>query len=121
MWMWGPFVSALLWAHPHQSPPRERCTLRVAAKGIYADGDLMSRDQAIAMCKRTSGAVVNVADDAPPTAWPELRSRLEREHITIHLRGVIDDRACTDNPLAKGCNVVIPKACLDNPLANGCH
>ena len=80
--MWGPFA-ALLWAYSHQPAPPERCTLRVAANGIYVDGDPTTREQAVAKCKHTSGAVVIVASDAPPSAWPALRSGLEHERITF--------------------------------------
>jgi hypothetical protein len=123
MWIWGPFIAGLLWS---QSPPAaaalERCTLRISAKGIFVDGDPATADQAIAKCKQTSGAVVNVADDAPANAWPKLRSKLESARVKIYMRGVIEDHGvCTANPLARGCLVVIPKACIDNPLANGCH
>jgi hypothetical protein len=99
--MWGPFVA---WVLSAQQPAAvERCTVRVSAKGVSVDGDLMSRDQAIAKCKRTSGALVNIADDAQPTAWPALRRELERAHVKVYMRGVVDDRICLDNPLAKGC------------------
>jgi hypothetical protein len=100
---WGAFVAAFLWAQAHQPGAMERCTLRVDAKGIYVDGDPMTRDQAVVKCKQTSGASVMVADDAAPNVWSELRGQLERAHVKIYMRGIIDDRVCMDNPLAKGC------------------
>jgi hypothetical protein len=122
MMLWGPFVAALLWAHSHQPVAPERCTLRLTAKGLYVDGDLMTRHQAIVQCKRTTGAVVVVGNDAPSGAWTELRRHLDRERITFMLRGEVNDGpGCLENPLAKGCLVGIPKSCIDDPLANGCH
>ena len=82
----------------------QRCTLRVAATGLFVDGDPETRDQAIAACKRGREAVVIVEDDAPANAWTELRARLERERITIIERGTLSDNPCVGNPLAKGCN-----------------
>jgi hypothetical protein len=109
--LWGAWVAA--WCVSCREPAAvadARCTLRVAARGISVDGDPMTPEQAIAACKRTSGAMAIIADDAPPTVWPALRKQLARAHVTIHMRGAIDDRGapggrwCMNNPLAKGCD-----------------
>jgi hypothetical protein len=80
-----------------------RCTLRLAARGIYVDGDPTSEAEAIAICKRRAGAMVALEDDAPRDQWRRVEAALRREGIAIHMRGPIDDRECMDNPLAKGC------------------
>lgn len=80
-----------------------RCTLRVSTKGIYVDGDPMSQAEAVAICKRRAGAIVVLEDAAPKDAWKKLEMALRREGIAIHMRGTLNDRACMDNPLAKGC------------------
>jgi len=114
--IWGPLIAFML----SQQPAETRCTLRLSAKGVFVDGDAMTREQAIAACKQTNGAIVIVADDAPPQAWPELQGRLRKAAIKIYMRGTIDDRPCLDNPLAKGCETHQLRPCLENPLGQGC-
>jgi hypothetical protein len=80
-----------------------RCTLRVSANGVLVDGNATTRDEAVAACKRMSGATVIVESTAPAEASSTLRARLEHEHIKIYIRGDIGDYGCSENPLAKGC------------------
>jgi hypothetical protein len=120
--IWGPFVWAFMWSHSQPPVETKRCTVRVSATAVYVDGNIAMPTQVVALCKRTEGAVVAVAEDAPAASWSSLRSQLERAGIKIYMRGVIDDHViCATNPLARGCNVIVPKTCVDNPLANGCH
>lgn len=89
-------------------PPREAshehwCTLRLSAKGMYLDGRLTSRPEAIAACQRTSGAVVVLEDSAPHEMWTALEADLHQHGVQIRLRGAVDDNDCFNNPLAKGC------------------
>lgn len=81
-----------------------RCTLRVSKKGTYVDGDLKSRADAIAACKRTAGAMVVLEDQAPADEWKALQAGLRREGVPILMRGPLNDNDCMNNPLAKGCN-----------------
>ena len=81
-----------------------RCTLRLNAKGLYVDGDPMSRAEAIAFCKQRAGAIGVLEDDAPPSDWREIEAALRRERIAILMRGPIGDVDCMENPLAKGCD-----------------
>ncbi|HEY5923004.1 MAG TPA: hypothetical protein VIV11_15095 [Kofleriaceae bacterium] len=100
MMFWGPLMVSLILSQQ----PDARCTLRVSAKGVFVDGDAMTREQALAACKRTSGATVIVEDTAPQT-WTEMRARLTRAGIKIHMRGEVGDHGfCLGNPLVKGCN-----------------
>jgi hypothetical protein len=99
----GIVLACLLLGCTEESPEPARCTLRVAKSGVFVDGDAVSPERAVTVCRKREAAVVIVADDAPPEAWPRLRARLEREHVRILMRGTIDDRMCLDNPLAKGC------------------
>ena len=97
--------SGLLWLLLAQPPFEHRCVLRLSASGVMVDGNPMTRDQAIGVCKWTSGATVIVEDGVAPDVSAAMRGELERAHVKIYVRGVIDDRDCVnlDNPLAKGC------------------
>jgi hypothetical protein len=88
---------------PAPQQPDVRCTLRISAKGVAVDGEPMTPEKAVARCKQMSGAMVIVADDAPPAAWPDMRARLERAKIKIYLRGPLGDFGDCADPLAKGC------------------
>jgi hypothetical protein len=54
-----------------------RCAVRVAPGAITVDGKAMSRDEAVAACKATTGADVVVTGDAREGDWQELRAALE--------------------------------------------
>jgi hypothetical protein len=53
-----------------------RCALRVALAGITVDGKPMSRDEAVAACKKTTGVDAVVTGDAREGDWGELRAAL---------------------------------------------
>jgi hypothetical protein len=53
-----------------------RCALRVALAGITVDGKPMSRDEAVAACKATTGVDAVVTGDARQGDWEELRAAL---------------------------------------------
>ena len=53
-----------------------RCAVRVAPSGITVDGKPMSRDEAVAACKATTGADVVITGDAREGDWKELRAAL---------------------------------------------
>ena len=42
----------------------ERCSIRMTARGIMVDGELMKREHAVVLCKQRSVALVEVSDDA---------------------------------------------------------
>ena len=84
--------------------PPERCTVHIAARGIYVDGDPATQAQVLARCERTTGAMVVLEDDAPKQSWLALKAELERRKIAIYLRGPVGDVDCLENPLAKGCD-----------------
>ncbi|HEY5949724.1 MAG TPA: hypothetical protein VIV40_29720 [Kofleriaceae bacterium] len=96
--IWGALIAFML---SHET----RCTVRIAGNGTFLDGDAATQNEIVVACKRTDGAVVVLADDAPAAAWDSLRPKLERAHVTIYMRGPVDDRgpSCMDNPLARGC------------------
>jgi len=97
--IWGPLIAYML-----SQPSQMRCTVRVSAKGLAVDGDKATPAQVVERCKESAGAVVTVTDDAPAGAWPALESKLTSVHVRIFMRGLIDDRVCLANPLAKGCD-----------------
>ena len=68
-----------------------RCTIRVTAEGIFVDGTKKSRDEAVAHCKKTDGAMVTVTGDARQGDWDELRAALEAVGVKIYLRGQLWD------------------------------
>ena len=70
-----------------QTQGPKRCVVRVSAKGITVDGKEMKRDEAVAACKQTEGALVTVTGDARQGDWDELRSALEQADVKIYTRG----------------------------------
>ncbi|CAN5718508.1 hypothetical protein BH11MYX1_BH11MYX1_42960 [soil metagenome] len=68
-------------------PAEKRCTVRVSAKGITVDGTERRRDEAVAECKKTEGALVTVTGDARQGDWDELRTALEAVGVKIYMRG----------------------------------
>jgi hypothetical protein len=68
-----------------------RCTIRVAADGITVDGVKKTRDEAVAACKKTEGAMVTVTGDARQGDWDELRAALEAVGVKIFMRGQVSD------------------------------
>ena len=65
----------------------KRCVVRVTANGITVDGKEMKRDEAVAACKQTEGALVTVTGDARQGDWDELRDALEAAKVTIFKKG----------------------------------
>jgi hypothetical protein len=80
----------------------ERCAIRLTDRGIMVDGDAMKRDHAVAVCKRRSAALVELADGRERSRV--LRAALVAAGVPIMMRGVRGHEPCVDNPLAKGCN-----------------
>jgi hypothetical protein len=76
---------------PGSSNEPARCTIRVAADGIFVDGAKKTRDDAVALCKKTDGAMVTVTGDARQGDWDELRAALEAVGVKIYLRGQLWD------------------------------
>jgi len=68
-----------------------RCAIRVSADGISVDGTTRTRDEAVAACKATEGAVVTVTGDARQGDWDELRAALEAVGVKIFMRGQMGD------------------------------
>jgi hypothetical protein len=69
----------------------QRCTVRVTAEGILVDGAKKTRDQAVAICKKTDGAMVTVTGDARQGDWDELRAALQAVGVKIYIRGELWD------------------------------
>lgn len=69
--------------------PHVRCVLRLSAGGMFVDGERASREDAIAQCKRTSGAIVVIEGGAPSGAWDATRAALEHEGVWFYVRGPI--------------------------------
>lgn len=72
---------------PRPAAHARRCTLRISPRGIFVDGDPMSRVDAVAYCKRTEGALVRIEDGAPATEWDQTRAALQREGVAIVMPG----------------------------------
>jgi hypothetical protein len=64
----------------------KNCTVRVSSEGITVDGTLMTRDQAVAACKQTEGALVTVTGDARQGDWDELKAALDAAHVPVFTR-----------------------------------
>ena len=47
----------------------------------------MKREQAVAACKATDGALITVTGDARQGDWEELRAALEQSGVKIFTRG----------------------------------
>lgn len=65
----------------------KRCVVRVSAEGIVVDGKKATRDEAVAACKATEGALVTVTGDARQGDWDELRTALDAAGVKIFTRG----------------------------------
>jgi hypothetical protein len=63
-----------------------RCTVRVSAEGITVDGKQQTRDEAVAACKQTEGALITVTGDARQGDWDELRTALEAAGVPVFKR-----------------------------------
>src|SRR3954471_11508460 len=69
----------------------QRCTVRVSGDGIFVDGAKKTRDDAVALCKKTDGAMVTVTGDARQGDWDELRAALQAVGVKIYIRGELWD------------------------------
>jgi hypothetical protein len=63
-----------------------RCAIFIAAEGITVDGMQMTRDGAVAACKRTAGADVIVAGDTRRGDWDDLKQALDAAGIEVFKR-----------------------------------
>ena len=70
-----------------QTTGPKRCTVRVSSEGIVVDGKKMKREEAVAACKATEGALVTVTGDARQGDWDELKAALEGAGVKIFTRG----------------------------------
>ena len=70
-----------------QTPGPKRCVVRVSAEGIVVDGKKMRREEAVAACKATDGALITVTGDARQGDWDELRTALDNAGVKIFTRG----------------------------------
>lgn len=77
-------------AVPADAGPK-RCSLRVSSEGILVDGAKMTRDEAVAACNKTDGAMVTVTGDARQGDWDELRAALQAVGVKIYVRGELWD------------------------------
>jgi hypothetical protein len=68
-----------------------RCTLRINAEGITLNGAKKTRDEAVAACQKTDGAMVTVTGDAREGDWDELRAGLQAVGVKIYIRGELWD------------------------------
>jgi len=59
------------------------CAVRIAKDGITVDGKPMSRDEAVAACKKTAGADVVVIGDTLQGDWEALKVALQQGGVTI--------------------------------------
>ena len=64
----------------------KRCTVRVSSEGIIVDGKKLAKDEAVAACKQTEGALITVTGDARQGDWDELRTSLEAAGVPIFKR-----------------------------------
>jgi len=65
----------------------KRCVVRVSAEGIVVDGKKLSRDEAVAACKQTEGALITVTGDARQGDWDDLKAALDGAGVKIYTRG----------------------------------
>jgi hypothetical protein len=70
-----------------QTTGPKRCVVRVDAKGIRVDGKQVKREEAVAACKQTEGALVTVTGDARQGDWDDLRTALDAAGVQIFTRG----------------------------------
>jgi hypothetical protein len=91
------FVGACAPPRAPHPPVAARCTVRATARGLFVDGERMSRGEAVAYCRRTTeGAVVILDED--PAHGDATRDALEREGVRVYVRGPL----CHD-PRPRGC------------------
>jgi hypothetical protein len=64
----------------------QRCAIRLDAKGISIDGKQMTRDEAIATCKKLNSADVLITGDSRQGDWDDLRAALEAANIPFFAR-----------------------------------
>ena len=69
------------------TPGPVRCVVRVTAEGISVDGKQLPREEAVAACKQTEGALITVTGDARQGDWDELRTSLEAAGVPIFKKG----------------------------------
>ncbi|HEX7836068.1 MAG TPA: hypothetical protein VF469_01330 [Kofleriaceae bacterium] len=75
-------------ARPLEGP--RRCAIRVSASGVSVGGRAMSRDEAVAACKATTGADVVITGDAREGDWQDLNTALQAagvKDIAVHQPG----------------------------------
>jgi hypothetical protein len=60
-----------------------RCAIRITASGTTVDGKPATPEQAVAICKLTTGADVTVTGDSRQGDWDTLRAALEAAEIPI--------------------------------------
>jgi hypothetical protein len=70
-----------------QTQGPKRCVVRVDAKGISVDGKEVKRDEAVAACKQTEGALITVTGNARQGDWDELKAALTDAGVQIFTRG----------------------------------
>lgn len=80
----------------------ERCSVRVTAKGVSVDGEVVEIEQAIAICSQRSAVLVEVADDAEDGVWAKLERAFTAAKVLVLHRGHRAD-GCLSNPLSKTC------------------
>ncbi len=66
----------------------ERCSLRLTAQRVMVDGDLMSLDDAIAVCSNRSAVLVELADDADQSVWSQLDAAMTAAKVPVLHRGL---------------------------------
>jgi hypothetical protein len=59
------------------------CGIRISKDGITVDGKPMTRDEAVAACKKTAGAHVKVIGDTLQGDWEALKLALQQGGATI--------------------------------------
>jgi len=59
------------------------CAVRISKDGITVDSKPMTQDQAVAACKKTSGAEVTVIGDTRQGDWEALKTALQQGGVTI--------------------------------------
>ena len=66
----------------------QRCQIRVTADGIAVDGMKMTRDEAVAACKVTTGADVVVTGDARQGDWDALKAALDAAGVALFTKDI---------------------------------
>lgn len=70
-------------AAPGTVDPNKRCQLKVDAAGVMLENKRMHREEAVEICKRTTGAEVTVTGDAREGDWAQLRAALTAAHVDV--------------------------------------